>query len=148
MEKLREYQPQPRVVGDFWDELELPSSGGELITLVRAGFPFAVIGRLSHLSGFTPLELARLLQISPTTLRRRRLAGCFSESESDRLHRIATVLAAARTLFEGDMPAVKHWMTTPQRGLGGRRPVDMLATYVGSEAVLTLVGRLEYGVLV
>lgn len=146
MEKFRTYQAQTKTVDNFWDELGLPS-GGELLSLVHSGFPFVVVERLSRLSGFIPLELAALIQISPSTLRRRRLAGRFTESESDRVHRVATVLGAARTLFEGDLSVMKHWMTTPQFGLGGRRPADLLATSVGSEAVLTLVGRLEHGVL-
>ncbi|MHC9037670.1 antitoxin Xre/MbcA/ParS toxin-binding domain-containing protein [Cobetia marina] len=32
------------------------------------------------------------------------------------------------------------------RGLGGRRPVEMVATTAGAEAVLDLIGRLEHGV--
>lgn len=37
-------------------------------------------------------------------------------------------------------------MTRPVRGLGDRRPMDMLSTSAESQAVIDLIVRLEHGV--
>ncbi|MEX5670013.1 antitoxin Xre/MbcA/ParS toxin-binding domain-containing protein, partial [Pseudomonas neuropathica] len=44
--------------------------------------------------------------------------------------------------------AVNEWLTSPVRGLGSKRPLEMLGTRVEANAVLDLIGRLERGVLV
>jgi putative toxin-antitoxin system antitoxin component (TIGR02293 family) len=51
-------------------------------------------------------------------------------------------------LFEDGVSAATKWMCSPVRGLGSRRPIDMLCTRVETNAVLDLIGRLERGVLV
>ncbi|AFT68843.1 hypothetical protein B5T_00558 [Alloalcanivorax dieselolei B5] len=63
-------------------------------------------------------------------------------------YRFAEVLKAATDLFEGDKARARQWLLNPVRGLGGRRPIEMLATSAGAEAVLNLIGRLEHGVAV
>jgi len=53
----------------------------------------------------------------------------------------------ARPLYAGDEEAARRWLGEPSRGLGGRKPVDMLTTSAESESVLDLIGRLEHGVV-
>ena len=84
--------------------------------------------------------------ISPATLQRRAQAGRFKQDEGDRLYRFAKVFKSAVDLFEGNRERAKRWLLNPVRGLGNRRPVEMVATTAGAEAVLNLIGRLEHGV--
>jgi putative toxin-antitoxin system antitoxin component (TIGR02293 family) len=147
MSHQRFYQPKTQASGGFWATLGVPESGAELLTLVQAGFPFSMFEPLSQLLNMTPLQLARYLRMSSSTLRRRRLAGHFNQEESDRLYRTARVVVAVLQLYEGSVHQALRWMTEPQYGLGGRRPITMLMTSVESDAVLQLIGRLEYGVL-
>ncbi len=70
----------------------------------------------------------------------------FKRDEGDRLYRFAEVYKNAVDLFEGDRQRANTWLLNPVRGLGGQRPVEMIATTAGAEAVLDLIGRLEHGV--
>ncbi|MDF9435604.1 antitoxin Xre/MbcA/ParS toxin-binding domain-containing protein [Chromohalobacter israelensis] len=62
------------------------------------------------------------------------------------MYRFAEVYKNAVDLFEGDRQRANTWLLNPVRGLGGQRPVEMIATTAGAEAVLDLIGRLEHGV--
>lgn len=64
-------------------------------------------------------------------------------NENDRLH---IIQQAALELFEGDNEAAQEWIRHPVKGLGGRRPVDLVYTDDDTKTVLDLIGRLEYGV--
>jgi len=143
---LSEYRaPQKRSPG-FWKTVGIPARGAGLHRALREGVPYVVYKQLVSVAGLEHQELARYLVIPPATLRRRAKAGRFKVEESDRLYRFAEVLKAAIDLFEGDRERAVHWLSNPVRGLGDRRPVDMLATSAEVEAVLDLIGRLEHGV--
>jgi len=105
-----------------------------------------VYDKLAALSGLDKKELARAAVIKPATLRRRARARKFNQDESDRLYRFAMVLQATTDLFEGDKEEARAWLTEPVYGLGGQKPVDMLATSAETEFILDLIGRLEHGV--
>ena len=55
------------------------------------------------------------------------------------------VFQATLALF-GSEEAANHWLKNPVRGLGNKRPIDMLSTTEDTKAVLNLIGRLEHGV--
>ncbi|PMG93689.1 antitoxin Xre/MbcA/ParS toxin-binding domain-containing protein [Vibrio breoganii] len=55
------------------------------------------------------------------------------------------VFQAALALF-GSEEAANHWLKSSVRGLGNKRPIDMLSTTQDTKAVLNLIGRLEHGV--
>lgn len=67
-----------------------------------------------------------------------------SHAASDRAYRLANLLAHARGLF-GTEDALR-WLKAPQRGLGGRVPLELAVTEVGSREVETLLGRIAHGV--
>nr|WP_237150797.1 MULTISPECIES: antitoxin Xre/MbcA/ParS toxin-binding domain-containing protein [unclassified Pseudomonas] len=58
------------------------------------------------------------------------------------------VFEQALFLFEDDAATATEWMSSPVRGLGSKRPLEMLRTRVETNAVLDLIGRLQRGVLV
>jgi putative toxin-antitoxin system antitoxin component (TIGR02293 family) len=64
---------------------------------------------------------------------------------SDRLYRMARVAARAQDVFESADTATS-WLKRPNRGLNGRAPVDLLDTDAGTEQVVELLDRIEYGV--
>jgi hypothetical protein len=51
---------------------------------------------------------------------------------------------AAKTL--GSREAAELWLNSPQLGLEGKRPVDLMATIQGAQVVETLLMRMTYGV--
>jgi len=144
-EEMMAAKQQTRVQERFWGRIGLPAPGDELYSALHKGFSFVVYSKLADLSGLDEKELAKV--ITPATLRRREKAGKFTLDESDRLYRFAKVLKAATDLYAGDEEAARRWLGEPSRGLGGRKPVDMLTTSAESESVLDLIGRLEHGVV-
>jgi putative toxin-antitoxin system antitoxin component (TIGR02293 family) len=47
----------------------------------------------------------------------------------------------------GDEPEAMRWLGTPIRALNYATPVSLLYTVAGRDAVLTVLGRLEHGIL-
>ncbi len=118
----------------------------ELVSMVHAGLPFEMFSRLEKCTGWTSHRLAHVLDISAATLDRRRKAGRFSATESDRLLRLARVTELAVELFEDDQEAAWDWLNTEQPALGGAKPLDYATTEVGAREVERVIQRLEHGV--
>ncbi|WP_448125351.1 type II RES/Xre toxin-antitoxin system antitoxin [Pseudomonas veronii] len=147
LRSVKEYQPQESIAGSIWTALGLPSRGATLFDLVRTGLPFEFLDRIASLLQIKREVIAKAICVSPQTFARRAKAGRFSTIESDRLVSLIAVFQETLTLFEGDVSAAKEWLTSPVRGLGSKRPLEMLGTRVEANAVLDLIGRLERGVL-
>lgn len=118
----------------------------KLVSMVNEGLPFRMFTHLERCTGWTPRLLAVALDISVSTLDRRRKAGRFSARESDRLLRLARVTELAVELFEGDQDAAKNWLNTEQPALDGAKPLDYATTEVGAREVERVIQRLEHGV--
>ena len=144
---IKEYRPKPATrKDDFWRALDLPSRGAKLHETLSAGISYKVYTKLTEASGLESKELARYVGIPLATLKRRADTGYFKPAEGDRLYRFAEIYKSALDLFDNDKAKAKEWLFSPVRGLGGRRPIEMVATSAGAEAVLDLIGRLEHGV--
>lgn len=130
----------------FWQIVGIPARGANLHDTLREGMSFNIYKKLVAASGLEHKALARYVGIPPATLQRRAKAGKFNVDESDRLYRFAEVFNAATELFEGDNERARQWLLNPVRGLGSRRPVEMIVTSAETEAILDLIGRLEHGV--
>ncbi|WP_095054780.1 antitoxin Xre/MbcA/ParS toxin-binding domain-containing protein [Pseudomonas sp. Irchel s3b2] len=143
-----EYQPSPSVSGSIWETLGLPSRGTRLHDLIHVGLSFELLDQVASLLQMQRADISNALCMSPAMLARRAKTGRFNTAESDRLVALIAVYEEALSLFENDAVAAKKWMNCRVRGLGSRRPLDMLGTRVETNAVLDLIGRLERGVVV
>lgn len=137
---IEEYQPAEPTPGSIWTELGLPSRGATLFDHIHLGLPFEYLDRVAGLLQVKREVIAKAIRISPTTLSRRANTGRFNTAESDRLVALIAVFGEAICLFEGDVTAATEWMNSPVRGLGSRRPIDMLATRSEENAALDLIG--------
>jgi len=96
--------------------------------------------------------IARIIGVSPRTVSRRRKTvkipakERLSPVESDRVYRFARIVALAEDIFEDKKEALE-WLNSPQYGLGGRVPFDMLQTDAGAREVEELLIRIDYGVI-
>ena len=114
--------------------------------LIHAGVPVASVEALKQCVSLTDSELARLLGVSEKTLSRARLsAGRLDAVASDRLVRVARIVALAVEVLEDEAAAI-HWLKRAQIGLGGRVPLMMLVTDLGRDQVEKLLLRIEHGV--
>ena len=97
-----------------------------------------------HASGLTLKELATSLDLSPRSLQRRRRQGRLAGYESDRVYRLARIIALAKRYLGSD-EAVPQWLRRPNRALGGSTPLELLDTELGARAVENVLGRIAYG---
>jgi putative toxin-antitoxin system antitoxin component (TIGR02293 family) len=119
------------------------SSDRDLQEAIREGFPHAVLEELMRASGLTLKELADALDLSSRSLQRRR-RGRLARFESDRLYRMARLLALARESL-GDHARATRWLKRSNRALGGVAPLSAIDTELGARNVENLLGRISYG---
>lgn len=91
--------------------------------------------------------LEKALGISLRTYQRRRDSPerRLSPEQSGRAWKFAEILARATELL-GTQQEAEQWLERPALALDGRRPIDLLSTPAGVEAVEEHLTRLEYGV--
>jgi putative toxin-antitoxin system antitoxin component (TIGR02293 family) len=119
-------------------------SGAELQAAIREGFPQLVVQEVMHGAGITLKELASSLDLSARSLQRRRREGRLAGYESDRLYRLARILALAKH-YIGNEEAATRWLKRANRALGGATPIESLDTELGARAVEEILGRIAYG---
>jgi putative toxin-antitoxin system antitoxin component (TIGR02293 family) len=113
---------------------------------IRRGFAYSAFERFSRNAELTLPRLAEATGIPARTLARRKEEGRLDPTESDRLARISWLFARALELFEGDTTDARDWLSKPQSALGGRVPLELAETNVGTQEVDYLIGRLEHGI--
>jgi putative toxin-antitoxin system antitoxin component (TIGR02293 family) len=148
LSSIKEYQPGPQIPPSIWMTIGLPSRGIKLHDLVREGLPFEFLERIASVLQMQRGDIFKAICLPPATLARRAKAGRFNTVESNRLVALIAVIEQALSLFENDLATATEWMSTPVRGLGSKRPLDMMKTRVETMAISDLIGRLERGVLV
>jgi len=133
--------------------------------LIKKGIPWGVISHIKKAFNLPDEVIAKIIGVSPRTIARRRLnvratvkpAGTasarskaaserLSPVESDRVYRFARIIALAEDVFE-DKEEALEWLKSPQYGLGGYVPFDMLQTDAGAREVEELLIRIDYGVI-
>lgn len=118
----------------------------ELAQLVRKGLPASAVTALAEKLAVGNTVLSRKLGIPQRTLTRRlSQRSRLTAAESDRTVRFARVYANAVEMIGDEVKAVE-WLRTPNRALGGERPLDQLDTDLGARAVEDVLGRIAYGV--
>jgi putative toxin-antitoxin system antitoxin component (TIGR02293 family) len=60
-------------------------------------------------------------------------------------NRVVSTIAHAVAVF-GDEHKATHWLSTPQRILGGRSPVDVIQSESGIELVEQILTRIEHNI--
>ena len=120
------------------------STAHDLRDAIRQGFPHKVVEELMQSSGLSLKELAGALDLSPRSLQRRRRTGRLARFESDRLYRLARIIALARESLGADEVALR-WLKRPNRALGGAAPVTAIDTEAGARQVENVLGRIAYG---
>ena len=118
----------------------------DLAQLVRTGLPASSVAALAGKLDLGNTVLSRKLGISQRTLTRRlSRRSRLTAAESDRTVRVARVYANAVEMI-GDEKKAVEWLRTPNRALGGERPLDQLDTDLGARNVEDILGRIAFGV--
>ncbi len=122
------------------------ASEPDLIRLIREGLPVDTLTLLARELAIDRKTLAKLVGISDRTLNRRIAAASrLSPEESDRITRLAGVVAKTKDLL-GTSAKASLWLQTPNHALNDERPLDLLDTDAGARSVETILGRIAYGI--
>lgn len=118
----------------------------DLAELIRKGLPATSVRVLAERLDLGNSALSQKLGIPQRTLSRRlSQRSRLTAAESDRTVRLARVYANAVEMIGNEQKAAA-WLQTPNRALGGERPLDQLDTDVGAREVEDILGRIAYGV--
>jgi putative toxin-antitoxin system antitoxin component (TIGR02293 family) len=118
----------------------------DLARLVRDGLPASTVTALAQKLRIGNSVLSGKLGIPQRTLTRRlSRRSLLTPAEPDRTVRVARVYASAVEMI-GDPEKAIEWLRTPNRALGGEKPLDQLDTDVGAQMVDDVLGRIAYGV--
>jgi putative toxin-antitoxin system antitoxin component (TIGR02293 family) len=120
------------------------ASQRDLSEAIRNGFPPAVVEELMRASGLTLKELADALDLSPRSLQRRRRSGRLARFESDRLYRLARIVALAQQSL-GNRTSASRWLKRSNRALGNVAPISAIDTELGARQVENVLGRIAFG---
>ena len=127
------------VIGGRWGDPE------KMMERVRAGLPYKALDSVAKTLELSPAEVSRLFSIPQRTLMRRKASRRLASDESDRVLRVARVVAHAIDTLEGREAAV-GWIKSPNPALGRKTPLSMLDTDVGTREVERILGRIDHGV--
>lgn len=121
------------------------SSQHDLIGAVRHGLRVSAIDALVEELDVPHTKLLPTLRIARRTMERRKQTGRLLPAESERVYRLAKILAIAESVL-GNRDKASHWLKTSNRALGGGAPLSLLETEAGADEVANVLGRIEHGV--
>jgi putative toxin-antitoxin system antitoxin component (TIGR02293 family) len=117
--------------------------------LILGGLPAAALEHLAASAGpiiASDAAIEAVVGVSTRTFQRRmRDRAALSPEQGGRVWKFAEILGRARAIL-GSAEAADTWLKAPAIGLDQRRPIDLLATPVGVQAVEDYLTRIEYGV--
>jgi putative toxin-antitoxin system antitoxin component (TIGR02293 family) len=121
-----------------------PKSEFDLARIVEKGIPPESLALLK-VAGLTFTEVSEIV-IAPRTLKHRRARGeNLSHEETDRLVRVARIVALADEIF-GNHAKALLWLRTEDDRISGRRPLSMLQTEAGGRVVESMLWQIDEGV--
>jgi putative toxin-antitoxin system antitoxin component (TIGR02293 family) len=117
----------------------------DLLQAVLQGLPVSAVDAIVESGAITPDEASRVIIHSEDLRERRAGVQRLSQDESDRLIRVARVIAAATDTFT-DADRAARWLRTANRGLGGLVPMELLATETGAALVHEALHKIDHGI--
>jgi putative toxin-antitoxin system antitoxin component (TIGR02293 family) len=130
----------PKVVG------RSVRSPEDLAQRVREGLPFSALSAVVQQYEISRDVVCEILHLSRRNFLRRKQQHRLSPDESDRLYRLARVLAHANRVFE-DPQESADWIQTPNTALGKQQPLTLLDTDIGVQQVDQVLGRIAHGII-
>lgn len=112
---------------------------------VEAGLPKASLGAVArHVYGTSPEAAALMQRVIPSATFHRR-GDALKPQESERVERLARVIATAEHIWD-DIDDARVFLATGHAMLGGQRPIEVALTELGARRVETLLWSLFHGV--
>ncbi len=118
---------------------------------IARGLPIEAIVRVKKVAELSDEQMAQIVGMSRRTLSRRLQQAKMDKTkrltptESDRLYRLARIIALAIDVF-GDEKEARNWLKEPKNALSGQTPIEAIKTEPGVQQVDLLLGRIEQGI--
>lgn len=128
--------------------LKLPQRGKPLLKAIGKGFSVRLLQDVASNLSINIYKIGTYVDIKNSTLDRRLREGILTTAESDRLYRFIEVYDSTLDLFDGDKAMAYQWLNSPAIGLSSELPINLIRTSTGSNDVLSLISKIELGVLV
>ncbi|HEX3467964.1 MAG TPA: antitoxin Xre/MbcA/ParS toxin-binding domain-containing protein [Candidatus Elarobacter sp.] len=113
--------------------------------VVEAGFPASVVRDFGAASGLSATDVGLIVGASVRTMARKLAKNDrLDAAESDRAYRLFHAVARAVHSF-GDVEKALRWLQRSVPSLGGRKPIELLRTEIGTRDVLSALDRIAYG---
>ena len=116
----------------------------DLVEAIQGGLPTRVLEEVLHSGLFQPAELYAIVVARRTLAHRKRKRQPLSPEQSDRLTRMVRIAERAEETL-GDREKAARWLRKPNRGLQGKRPIDLLESDIGARMVERALGHIEHG---
>ncbi|MGH9482766.1 MAG: type II RES/Xre toxin-antitoxin system antitoxin [Terriglobales bacterium] len=117
----------------------------DLAAAIRRGLPTGSLQALAARLALDRAATAAAVGMAPRTLSRRLASRRrLTPVESDRAARLARVFSLAAAML-GSQTHATAWLQTPNRALGGAKPLAQLDTEPGTAEVEQVLGRIGYG---
>jgi putative toxin-antitoxin system antitoxin component (TIGR02293 family) len=121
-------------------------TNAELVEAISTGLPYAALDAVAEHVGLDSLgERSRVLGIPERTLQRRADKGRMEPLESELTVRLARLAQLAEEVLE-DMDKAYLWLREPNGALGGKRPLELVRTDIGTRMVEDVLMRIEHTV--
>jgi len=121
-----------------------PKSEFDLAEIVEKGLPTESLTHLKE-KGLTFSEVSEIV-IAPRTLKHRKARGeSLSHEETDRIVRVARIVALAEQVFRNHDKALA-WLRLADERLAGRTPLSMLHTESGGRLVERMLWQIDEGI--
>ncbi len=128
--------------------LGIPSDPLSVHSWIVTGVSPEIIIRLVKSVRSDIKTICHLVGISKSTIIRKLKNGIpLTPEQGSRVYSVIQVLDAAISLHNGDFAMAMSWLHCPAKGLGGEMPINLLTTASGAQAVIDLIGRIQYGVV-
>lgn len=124
---------------------EEPVSGFEYISASLAGLTKHSVIYLAEIINVSIKDMARLLNVSVTTLSLKKITDILDPLTSSLLIEITLTIAKGLSVFE-DINKFNHWLFNKNKALQEKKPFELLNTPTGIKMVSRVLGRIEEGV--
>lgn len=113
---------------------------------LERGLPATTLDEIAQMLDLPKKRIIAALRFAERTIQQREKSHTrFTLEESERILRILRIRETVREIFTTDK-AVSQWMQTPDANLGGKAPLDLLATDMGTFQVQNLALAMVHGV--
>lgn len=121
-----------------------PRSGLDLVQRIRDGLPAVSVENFVRIGKLTNVEVDKIV-LPRKTLAHRKEIGKLTAEQSDRLMRVARIVALAEDAF-GSEEKASRWLRRPTSALDGEAPLSLLDTEEGAREVEMILTRIEHGI--